>query len=232
MKCISSRRWFGLFAATVVVTLTAACSALWPTVAPQPTIYTLGGNRIDTGPPAPKSASVSADLPTLIVDPPRAAAGFDSLRIIYVRKPQQLEYFAHSEWVDTPARMLAPLIVSAIARSTNFGAVVLAPGAIAGDMRLDTEIVRMQQEFDVSPSRVRFTLRATLVDTATSRVLVQRELEASVSAESQDPYGGIIAAQAAVAVVMEDLASICTEAAAGWPGSHPQLRRRDTQAQK
>jgi len=30
-----------------------------------------------------------------------------------VREPHKLEYFAHSEWVDPPARMLAPLIVAA-----------------------------------------------------------------------------------------------------------------------
>ena len=112
--------------------------------------------------PAQRAAAKAA--PTLIVNPPHAAAGFDSRRIIYVRELHKLEYFAHSEWVDTPARMLAPLIVAALENGGAFRAVVLTPSAASGDFRLDTEIVRLQHEFGTGPSRVRFTLRAYLVE--------------------------------------------------------------------
>ena len=93
----------------------------------------------------PRAAAAAA--PTLIVNPPHAAAGFDSPRIIYVREAHKLEYFAHSEWVDPPARMLAPLLVAAVENSGAFRAVVLTPSAAAGDLRLDTEIIRLQHEF-------------------------------------------------------------------------------------
>jgi ABC-type uncharacterized transport system auxiliary subunit len=55
-------------------------------------------------------------------------------------------------------------IVSALESSGTFRAVILAPTAAAGDLRLDTEILRLQQDFASQPSRVRFTLRAYLVD--------------------------------------------------------------------
>ncbi|WP_313953710.1 ABC-type transport auxiliary lipoprotein family protein [Accumulibacter sp.] len=152
----------------------------------------------------------------MIVNPPRAAAGFDNQRIVYVRAAHQLEYFAHSEWADTPARMIAPLIVEAIENSGTFGAVVLTPSAASGDLRLDTEIVRLQQEFDGVPSRVRFTLRASLVDNITRHVLAQREFDTSVAAASDDPRSGVEAANRAVHEVLESLAGFCSDSVGRW----------------
>lgn len=117
-----------------------------------------------------------------------AAAGFDSPHIVYVRQASQLEYYAHNEWVDTPARMLALLIVFAIERGGAFRAVVQTPSAAAGDIRLDTEVLHLQHEFLGKPSRVRFALRAYLVDSVTRRVLGSRELEAVAAA----PSGGCL----------------------------------------
>jgi cholesterol transport system auxiliary component len=152
----------------------------------------------------------------LTINPPLAAAGFDSPRIIYVREAHKLEYFAHSEWVDPPARMLAPLLVAALERSGAFRAVVLTPSAAAGDLRLDTEIIRLQQEFGPRPSRVRFTLRAYLVDDKTRRPLGWWEFDATVPAASDDPYGGVVAANHAVQAVLEELSEYCAEAVRGW----------------
>jgi cholesterol transport system auxiliary component len=176
---------------------------------PQPNFYSLAGAR-NAAPPA---TPVAVTAPTLIVSPPHAAAGFDSQRIMYVRHADQLEYFAHNEWIDTPARMLAPLIVTAVESSEAFRAVVQTPSPAAGDMRLDTEILRLQQEFLDTPSRVRFTLRAYLVESVTRRVIASREFDAVVPAPSEDPHGGVVAANRAVQTVLEELSSFCAEAA-------------------
>jgi cholesterol transport system auxiliary component len=188
-----------------------ACSALRPSAPPHPNFYSLDSAR----PAAPAEARATAlhAAPTLIVNPPHAAAGFDSPRIIYVRETHQLEYFAHSDWIDPPARMLAPLIVAAIENSGVFRAVVLTPSAAFGDLRLDTEIVRLQQEFATRPSRVRFTLRAYLVEVRTRRVLAWREFDAVVPAASDDPQGGVVAANRAVQTVLVELSAFCAEAA-------------------
>ena len=151
-----------------------------------------------------------------MVNPPQASAGFDSQRIIYVRKAHQLEYFAHSEWVDTPARMLAPLIVAAVDKSGAFRAVVSTPSAAAGDLRLDTEIVRLQHEFGSTPSRVRLTLRATLTDNATRQVLARIDFDSVADAASEDAYGGVVAANHATRVVLQSLAVFCSDAARQW----------------
>ncbi|HEU4646309.1 MAG TPA: ABC-type transport auxiliary lipoprotein family protein [Burkholderiales bacterium] len=207
-------RW----AASLAASLACGCAALNPTSAPHPNIHSL--DRVAAELPAPAPAAGTA--PTLVVSPPGAAAGFDSQRILYVRKAHTLEYFAHNEWVDTPARMLAPLIVAATARSGAFGAVVLTPSIASGELRLDTQVRRLQHEFLGNPSRVRFTLHATLLDTATREVVATREFEAVATAPSEDPYGGVVAANEAVRSVLASLAEFCADAARNWrPRSKP-----------
>lgn len=211
MNRISVAHVCRLFAASLSLMTVCACSTLGPSATPQPVFYSL--DSTPGAAPAAVPPTAPAAAPTLIINPPHASAGFDSSRIIYVRETYRLEYFAHSEWVDPPARMLAPLLVAAVENSGAFRAVVLTPSAAAGDLRLDTEIIRLQHEFGSKPSRVRFTLRAYLVDIKTRRVIASREFDAAVPAASEDPYGGVVAANRAVQTVLENLSAFCAEAA-------------------
>lgn len=216
MNMPSYTRSLGLGAAALALTLAAGCSALLPKPPPLPTFYALDGAAAGA-PAAAREATVgAATAPTLVVNPPQAGAGFDSRRIIYVRKAHQLEYYAHSEWVDTPARMLAPLIVAALDRGGAFRAVLNTPSAAAGDLRLDTEIVHLQHEFGGTPSRVRLTLRATLTDNATRQVLARRDFDTLADAGSEDAYGGVVAANHATRQVLQALAAFCGQAAQQW----------------
>lgn len=198
--------------------LVAGCGTFSQTSATNPTYYSLDSARSQPG-ALRRTAAPSTSAPTMIVNPSHAASGFDSQRIIYVRTPHKLEYFAHSEWIDTPARMLAPLIVTAVERTGAFSAVVSTPSAATGELRLDTEIVRLQHEFGSRPSRVRFTLRTYVVDNATRRVIAWREFDESVGAESDTPAGGVVAANQAVQAVLEHLAIFCGDTAATWATS-------------
>ena len=211
---LANTRLYRLGCAGILLVLVGACSVLDANKAPPPAFYSLYSARPATNSSTPVPWSIT--VPTLIVNPPRAAAGFDSHRIIYIREPQQLEYFARSEWVDTPARMVAPSIVAALENTRAFRAVVLTPSAAAGDLRLDVEILRLQHEFGSTPSRVRFTLRAYLVDNETRQVLAWRKFDETVVAAQADPYSGVIAANGAVQNVMLRLASFCAEAAGSW----------------
>jgi cholesterol transport system auxiliary component len=210
-----SERWCRLWAASLCLMLASGCTALRmaTTNAAPPSFYSLGNAR-GAADATPRSLPTAA--PTLVVSASRAAAGFDSQRIIYVRQPHKLEYFAHSEWIDTPARMLSPLVVAAVENSGTFRAVVQAPSSASGELRLDTEVLQLQHEFEGQPSRVRFVLRANLVEDATRRVIASREFEAVATAPSEDPYGGVIAANQAVRTVLEELAAFCAEAAGSW----------------
>ncbi|MEO8859261.1 MAG: ABC-type transport auxiliary lipoprotein family protein [Burkholderiaceae bacterium] len=195
-----------------------ACSALRPTATPPPAFYSLDSSAPATAHAMP---TAPANAPTLVVSTPRAAAGFDSQRIIYQREPYKLEYFAHNEWIDPPALMLGPLLIKAVERSGAFHAVVLSPGSASGELRLDTELVRLQQEFQTRPSRVHFTLRAYLIDERTRRPLGWREFDAEVPAPSDDPYGGVVAANQAVQQVLAQVAAFCVETAKLAPTATP-----------
>lgn len=192
-------------AVVALVALLGGCSAsLLPKPAEQPALYALS-DAAPAATTATAARAAAASGPTLLVNPPRAAAGFDTRHIVYLRQPHQIEYFAFSQWVDTPALMLAPLIARALERSGAFDAVLLAPSAAAGEMRLDTEVIRLQQDFGTTPSQVRFTLRAVLLDSRTRRVVAVREFDASVPAPTDDAPGGVAAANVAVARVLDEL---------------------------
>lgn len=182
----------------------SACGALRPTPTQAPTLYLLAGL------PGPVATAVQGKvvppLPTLLVTPTRAASGFDSQRIIYVRDDQTLAFFAHSEWVDPPARMLGPLLVAALDHTGAFGPVVLTPAGVSGDLRLDTQIIRLQQNFHNTPSRVQFSLRAYLTDEKTRRVLAWHEFSAEAEATSDNAQAGVTAANQVVQEVLAQLA--------------------------
>ncbi|HYN53111.1 MAG TPA: ABC-type transport auxiliary lipoprotein family protein [Methylotenera sp.] len=191
------------------VTMIGGCSALLPASPPQSSYYSLDGR--ESRPNEQKLQPAPMVKRAMIINTPRAAAGYDSQHIIYVRQAHKLEYFAHSEWIDTPARMLAPLLVNAIEDSHAFSAVVQYPNHVIGDVRLDSEIIRLQQEFTSQPSKVRFTLRVYLVDNLTKKVIAWREFDETAIATSDDPLGGIVAANIAVQAVLEKLTVFCNE---------------------
>jgi cholesterol transport system auxiliary component len=191
------------------------CNSLLPDSAPQVTFYSL-----DSPPPLPGQTAqklpVSPSAPSLVVSPTRSAPGLDSQRIIYLRQPHTFEYFANSEWADLPARMLTPLIVGRLEQGGAFRAVLATANSATGDLRLDTELLRLQHDFTTQPSRVRVTLRAYLVDNTTRQVLTWQAFDAMVVAGSEDAYGGVVAANSAVQRVLEDLARFTAEAAGQW----------------
>lgn len=156
---------------------------------------------------------IKVGAPTLIVSIPRAAAGFDSYQIVYIRHAHTFEYFRQSQWLDTPANMLAPLVVAALERSGVFSAVIRSPTSVVGQLRLDLEIVRLQNEFLMLPSQAHFTLRAHLVDTVSRQVVAWREFDAMVPATSEDPYGSVLAANSAVRSVIKELVFFCRQTA-------------------
>jgi cholesterol transport system auxiliary component len=182
----------------------SACTALRPATSTTPVFYSLEAQPRQVA-PVPSGMSMRS-LPTLIINPVHAAPGFDSQRLMYVQKDHTLAYFAHSEWVDTPARMLGPLLVAAIEETDAFGAVVATPASVAGDLRLDITILRLQHNFQISPSRVQFTLRAYLSDEKTRRVLAWREFSAEAPAPSDNAQGGVNAANELVQNVLAQLA--------------------------
>lgn len=183
----------------------AGCSMAMPTPAPAPSLFTL--QPVFASEAAPPAGD---DAPPIAISPSKAGPGFDGRRMAYVTRPYELRYFARNEWVEPPARLLTPLLALALERGGRLRPVQRL-GATAPALRLETELVTLQQEFDVSPSQLRFRLRARLVDAAIGRVIATTALEAVEPAPSDDPYGGVVAANRAVERVLEQLATWCAD---------------------
>jgi cholesterol transport system auxiliary component len=145
--------------------------------------------------------------PVLLVSTPQAEPGFETPRMVYVKRPYELEYFAASQWADTPARMFTPLLVQALSQSGAWRDVVLLPSSVTGDLRLDSYGFALQQEFPQQPSRVRVTSRVQLVDLKQSTIVGMQTFEAIEFAPSENAYGGVLAANRAVAALLDQMAS-------------------------
>lgn len=201
--------------AAALLTVLSACSVLGPSTAVPPAFHAIDNSGWPAGLPhaGMHRAGAGGALRTLIVDPPLGGPGLDTRRILYARESYRVEYFARHEWVDTPAHMLGPLAVQALRESGAWVAVVLAPNAAVGDVRLSLQIVQLQHNFQRRPSLVQFALRASLSDATTRRVLASRDIAVTQQADAETPQAGVVAANFAVRQALIELAAFATTAA-------------------
>lgn len=148
----------------------------------------------------------------MLVATPRAAAGFDTDRIVYVLEEHRLQPYADSQWIDTPSKMLEPMISSALSRTGAFGAVLEAPSAVNAQWELQSDIVRLEQE--VVAARFRFTLRVTLIEKQTRTVALARDFDSSAPLTGTGPAAAVAAANVVVAEVLRQMAEACASAVA------------------
>jgi len=142
---------------------------------------------------------------TLLVTAPKAAPGFDSKQIAYIKEPLKLDYYNDSVWSDTPSKMLLPILVRAFEGTGAFKAVIAPPAPTLADMRVDVDVIRLQQEFMTQPSRVRLTARIKVLSMRNGHVLATQVFEVFEPAPSEDAYGAARAANAAVQKLLGDM---------------------------
>ena len=203
--------WFrpviGAIALTGAVLLTA-CSTLFAPSPPAPRFYTLDASAaIGTPSGAIATSSPGVPAPVMIVAPPHAEAGFDTDRIVYVLEQHRLQPYADSQWIDTPSKMLAPLLAAALSRTGAFGAVVPAPSPVNSPWELQSDVLRLQQE--VVAGTFRFTLRVTLIEKKTRTVVFSREFDASAPIAGTGPAAAVVAANVVVGDVLGQVAAAC-----------------------
>ncbi|MBS0358483.1 MAG: membrane integrity-associated transporter subunit PqiC [Proteobacteria bacterium] len=178
--------------------LLSACS-LQPVHVPSVSTYTL--NSVSE-----LKFSHARTHESMLVSIPTASPAYQSSRMIYVEKPYELKSFANHRWVAAPSDMLLPLLVRSIQNTGRFHAVVSAPFVGLTDLRLDTQVLMLQQNFIQKPSQVDLTVRAELVNNKTNTVIKSQIFSATVSAPSNNPYGGVVAANQATRQVLEEIA--------------------------
>ena len=186
------------------VFLLSACSIL-----PKPEPVGIDQYLLEYASVSQTARHILTNAPVIMIAVPRAHGGYDTARIAYMREDYGLRYYTRSRWADTPARMLAPLLADAVQATGQFHALYTTPGLVAVDMRLDTELVRFHQDFRKTPSAMRITLRAQLVDLNKGRVVATWLVDRTAPTVTDDAYGGVVAANYLLGEVLDELAQFC-----------------------
>jgi cholesterol transport system auxiliary component len=139
----------------------------------------------------------SAQRVSLLVMQPSAVDGYDTNQMLYVNKPFELSAFADNSWMSPPVTMLLPLMIRSIESSHYFYAVTSDLNASKTDYRLESQLIRLQQNFLVKPSQIQLIMRVMLIHSADSHVLATTTLYESIACPSDTPLGGVIAANQA-----------------------------------
>jgi cholesterol transport system auxiliary component len=157
--------------------------------------------------------SIPAPLPggrTLVIAPLTAAPGYASPAMAYRTTAHELRYFAHQRWVDRPARLIEQALIDGL---SGGGATLVGAGSGARpDLRLVADLVQLEQDFTVRPSRVRLVLRVQLVDVRDRRPLGGDTLRLEHVAASDDAAGGVAAANALLEQAVRQVGAFCARA--------------------
>lgn len=191
-------RWAA--AALAVVSLAAGC-----TVIPKPEKPLLNTYVLEPAPPPSPAPPPEGGL-AAVVGPFYAAPGYQTSYMIYQRDPYRLQRFADNRWAEPPVQMILPSLVEAHEATGAFGAVVAYPTPVRGDIYVEGKLLRFRHEFDAKPSRVRITLRIQVLDRTRERVLGVRTFEVLEEATTENPVGGVEAANRAAARLFREIA--------------------------
>ena len=188
--------------ASLAIGLLLAGCALVPAADPPMTASLLDQVPADV----PRRAATGA---TLLVLPPLARPAIDSTQMAYTLRPHHLAYFAQNQWAETPPQMLQPLLVRTLEATGAFRAVLTTSPTGSDTLALQTEIVDLVQDFSSEPPVLRFSLRARLAND--SRALATKEITVRETMQQKTPYAGVVAANAAVAQALRQLAGFVLE---------------------
>jgi cholesterol transport system auxiliary component len=148
---------------------------------------------------------------TLLVFAPEARPAIDTAQMAYSLRPHHLAYYAQNQWAETPAQMLQPLLVRTLEATGAFRAVVASPHTGPYAVGLRTEMTELVQDFAQEPPVLRLSLRVRLNDGSANRVLATREITVKQTMQQKGPQAGVTAANAALALALEQVAGFVLE---------------------
>lgn len=134
---------------------------------------------------------------SILVMQPAAEDGYDSLQMLYVSQPYQMTAFTLNSWISRPSTMIAPLLMRSIESSHYFYAVTQEPNMANADYRLDSVLLRLQQNFLVKPSQIQLALQVMLIHPSDDRLIATAMMSENIACPSDNPLGGVIAANQA-----------------------------------
>jgi cholesterol transport system auxiliary component len=141
---------------------------------------------------------------TLFVSPPEALRGYDGIKMNYSSKPFEVKAFAHHAWLGSPAQMIHPLLTQSLQKSGYFKAVTSGIYSDKTDLRLDSQLLMLQQNFMSNPSKLFLVMKLVLNDVKNNQVIASKIFHYQIPCPSDTPYGGVLAANTAVKLFTDD----------------------------
>ena len=135
---------------------------------------------------------------SLRVSTPASAPGYGTARMAYTTESLRLDYFAYHEWVDSPARMIGTMMETHLEAGGLLGAVVSGSSDIRTDLRLDSELKSLQQDFKGAGSTVGLTIKVSLVDVSSRSLVNLKTFSYTETADGANPEAGVAAANRAM----------------------------------
>ena len=132
----------------------------------------------------------------------------------YTTQAQRLDYFAYHEWVDVPARMIAAMMETRLDASGMLGAVLNGSSDIRTDLRLDSEVKSLRQDFNGSGSTLVFEIKVSMVDVSSRSLLKTETFSYKEAASSADPEAGVAAANRAANQFLAEMTALVADAIA------------------
>lgn len=150
------------------------------------------------------------DSTTIMVLQPETVPVYDTTQMAYARCKFQIAYYAKNQWAETPAQMLQPLIVKTLLNTHHYHGVVTAPFVGNYDYSLNTQILELLQDYS-SPCHpvVRLMVHAQINGVTTSEVIAAKDFVICVPMCHHTPYGGVLAANLATEIFLQQLAEFC-----------------------
>jgi ABC-type uncharacterized transport system auxiliary subunit len=162
----------------------------------------------------------AADLPrastrnaVLVVFPPRSRPLYNTVRMAYTARADEVDYFSSYEWGETPAQMLHPLLLATFRDLRLFRTVVAPPHAGRFAWGLRTDVRELVADFTEQPPAVRLTLDLELIEGDTGWTLAQREIQVREPLRRDAPEEVVRAANEATARALRQAARFLLDSA-------------------
>jgi ABC-type uncharacterized transport system auxiliary subunit len=152
-----------------------------------------------------------ADVAIYPPDSTRAFSGVD----IAVRSDQEMVYLGDVRWVDTAPRLLQGAVVDALAKAEGEGRAAPAQLATRTDYDVRWRIVDFSVSKEAGPVHVK--VEASLVDSASRRIIAQDSFEAEGTPTDRAPRARAAALAIAAQTVADQVAAFTTKNAVAKP---------------
>jgi cholesterol transport system auxiliary component len=134
---------------------------------------------------------------TLLITPTEAVNAYQTEQMQYSTQLYALSRFGKTAWISPPATMLYPLLVQSVQGSGYFYAVSAGAYMSKTTYRLDTQLLKLQQNFTKKPSVLEFKIKAVLTRVIDNQIIASRIFNENINCPQDTPYGGVLAANIA-----------------------------------